>query len=173
MAIYALGDLVPTIADDAYVHPDAVVIGNVTLGAGVSVWPQAVLRGDYGRIEIGAHTNIQDGSVLHCTSIDGTVLGADCVVGHNAHIEGAEIGDGTLIASGSIVLNGSKIGAGSIIAAGALVSARAVIPARSMALGIPARVREGYQVPADHLALNTQLYMANAAHYRVALRRLD
>ena len=74
MAIYALGDLVPTIDPDAYVHPDAVVIGNVTLAAGSSVWPQVVLRGDYGRIEIGERTNVQDGSVLHCTPMDPTII---------------------------------------------------------------------------------------------------
>lgn len=173
MAIYALGDLVPTIHPDAYVHPDAVVIGNVTLKAGASVWPQAVLRGDYGVIEIGERTNIQDGSVLHCTPIDATIIGADCVVGHNAHIEGAVVGDGTLIASGSVVLNGSRIGAGSIVGAGAVVPFGAVIPERSMALGVPAKVREGFQVPLEHLASNVAVYEANAAHYRVALRRLD
>lgn len=173
MAIYALGDLVPNIAPDAYVHPDAVVIGNVTLKSGASVWPQAVLRGDYGVIEIGERTNIQDGSVLHCTPIDSTIIGADCVVGHNAHIEGALVGDGTLIASGSVVLNGSKIGAGSIVGAGAVVPFGAVIPERSMALGVPAKVREGFVVPLDHLAANIEVYKANAAHYRVALRRLD
>lgn len=173
MAIYALGDLEPTIAPDAYVHPDAVVIGNVTLKAGASVWPQAVLRGDYGRIEIGERTNIQDGSVLHCTPLDATVIGADCVVGHNAHIEGAVIGDGTLIASGSVVLNGSKIGAGSIVGAGAVVAFGMVIPDRSMALGVPAKIREGYEVPLNHLEANIGVYQANADHYRVALRRLD
>ena len=173
MAIYALGDLEPTIAPDAYVHPDAVVIGNVTLRAGASVWPQAVLRGDYGRIEIGERTNIQDGSVLHCTPLDATIIGADCVVGHNAHIEGSVVGDNTLIASGAIVLNGSSIGGGSIVGAGAVVPFGATIPERSMALGVPAKVREGYQVPLDHLAVSVDVYLANAAHYRVALRRLD
>lgn len=173
MAIYALGDLVPTIDPDAYVHPDAVVIGNVTLAAGSSVWPQVVLRGDYGRIEIGERTNIQDGSVLHCTPMDPTIIGADCVIGHNAHVEGAVVGDGTLIASGAVVLNGTTIGAGSIIGAGAVVSYGTVVPERSMALGVPAKVREGYEVPLDHLTVNVEVYKANAAHYRVALRRLD
>ncbi len=90
MAIYALGDREPDIAPDAYVHPDAVVIGAVTLGPGVSIWPQAVLRGDYGTISVGAGTNIQDGTVVHCTSIDATVIGAGCVVGHTLTSRGAD-----------------------------------------------------------------------------------
>lgn len=172
MAIYALEDRTPDIHPDAYVHPDAVVIGEVTLGAGASVWPQAVLRGDYGRIEIGARTNIQDGSVLHCTPVDATLIGADCVVGHNAHVEGATIGDGTLVASGSVVLNGARVGAGAIVGAGAVVPFGGEIPARAMALGIPARIREGYTVPEDHIRTNVEIYAANAAYYRHALTRI-
>ncbi len=173
MAIYALGDRVPDIAEDAYVHPDAVVIGSVTLGPGASVWPTAVLRGDYGTISIGARTNIQDGTIIHCTPIHPTVIGDGCVVGHNAHIEGAVVGEGCLIASGSVVLNGSTIGAGAIVGAGAVVPFNAVVPERSMALGVPAKVREGYVVPEGHVDVNVQTYAANAAHYRDALRRLD
>ncbi|MFM1721835.1 gamma carbonic anhydrase family protein [Rhodococcus sp. PAM 2766] len=173
MAIYALGDREPDIAPDAYVHPDAVVIGAVTLGPGASIWPQAVLRGDYGTISVGAGTNIQDGTVIHCTSIDATVIGAGCVVGHNAHIEGAQIGDDCLIASGAVVLNGSVVGSGSVIGAGAVVPFKFEVPPRSMALGVPAKVREGYEVPEGHLELNVKLYQANAAYYRDALRRLD
>ncbi len=95
--------------------PDAVVIGAVTLGDGVSVWPGAVLRGDYGTITIGERSNIQDGTVIHCTVFEPTVIGARCIVGHNAHIEGATIGDDCLIASGSVVLNGSTVGNGAIV----------------------------------------------------------
>lgn len=173
MAIYALGERVPDIHPDAYVHPDAVVIGAVTLAAGTSIWPQAVLRGDYGTISVGAGSNIQDGTVVHCTSIDPTVIGAGCVVGHNAHIEGAIIEDHCLVASGSIVLNGAVIGTGSIVGAGAVVSNRMHVPSRSMALGVPAKVRAGYEVPLGHLDGNVKMYAANAAHYRTALRRLD
>ncbi|AWK73209.1 MULTISPECIES: gamma carbonic anhydrase family protein [Rhodococcus] len=173
MAIYALGEQEPDISPDAYVHPDAVVIGNVTLAAGASVWPQAVLRADYGTISIGAGTNIQDGTVIHCTPIDPTVIGSGCVVGHAAHIEGSTIGDNCLIASGSVVLNGSVIGAGSVVGAGAVIPFKFEVPPRRMALGVPAKIREGYEVPEGHVEMNVKMYSANAAYYRDALRRLD
>ncbi|TQF67151.1 gamma carbonic anhydrase family protein [Rhodococcus spelaei] len=173
MPIYALGDREPDIHPDAYVHPDAVVIGAVTLAAGASVWPQAVLRGDYGTISIGENTNIQDGTVIHCTPIDPTVIGSGCVVGHSAHIEGSTIGDDCLIASGSIVLNGSKIGAGAIVGAGAVIPFKFEVPARRMALGVPAKIREGYEVPIGHVEMNVKMYAANSAFYRESLRRLD
>ncbi|MFT3661725.1 MAG: gamma carbonic anhydrase family protein [Gordonia sp. (in: high G+C Gram-positive bacteria)] len=173
MAVYALGDREPTLGEDVYIHPDATVIGAVTLGDGVSVWPGAVLRGDYGTITVGARTNIQDGTVIHCTFTEPTVLGAGCVVGHNAHIEGAEIGDDCLIASGSVVLNGSTIGAGSVVGAGAVVPYKSTIPPRSMAVGVPAKVREGVEVPEGHLDGNTELYFQNGRFYAENLRRID
>ncbi len=173
MAVYALGDREPTIGADTYIHPDAVVIGDVTLADGVTVWPGAVLRGDYGTISVGEKTNIQDGTVVHCTVIDATIIGARCTVGHNAHIEGATIGDEVLIASGSIVLNGSSIGDGAIVGAGAVVPFNFVVSPRRMALGIPAKIREGYEVPQGHIDLNTTMYFENGKYYRENLRRLD
>ena len=88
MPIYAIGDLSPTIASSAFVHPDAVIIGNVTLGEKASVWPGAVLRGDHGLIRIGDSTSIQDGSIIHCSADFDTVIGSRCVVGHRVHIVG-------------------------------------------------------------------------------------
>lgn len=173
MAVYALGDLEPDIAPDAWVHPDAVVIGRVRLGPGVSVWPTAVLRGDYGRIEVGAMTNIQDGTIVHCTESEPTVFGEHCIVGHNAHIEGATIGDGALVSSGSIVLNGAVIGAGAVVAAGCLIPPRFELPPARMAMGAPARIREGYEVDPAMLEGNTQKYHDNAMRYRSELRRID
>lgn len=173
MAIYALDDREPVLGQDTYVHPDAVVIGAVTLGDGVSVWPGAVLRGDYGTITVGARSNIQDGTVIHCTVLDPTVIGERCVVGHNAHIEGATIGNDCLIASGSVVLNGSTVGDGAIVGAGAVVPFKFDVPSRRMALGVPARLRDGYEVPEGHIELNCEMYFQNAQHYRTALKRLD
>lgn len=173
MAVYALGDLEPDIAPDAWVHPDAVVIGRVRLGAGVSVWPTAVLRGDYGRIDVGAMSNIQDGSIIHCTESEPTIFGERCIVGHNAHIEGATIGDGALISSGSIVLNGATVGAGAIVAAGCLIPPRFELPAGRMAMGTPAKIRQGYEVDPGMLAGNAEKYHDNAMRYRAELRRLD
>ncbi len=173
MAIYALDDREPVLGEDVYIHPDATVIGAVTLADGASVWPGAVLRGDYGTITIGSRTNIQDGTVIHCTPIHPTLIGAGCVVGHNAHIEGATIGDNCLIASGSVVLNGSSIGDGAVVGAGAVVPFGFSVPSRAMALGVPARVREGFEVAADHVDMNVEMYYQNALHYRSKLRRLD
>ena len=173
MAVYALGDLQPDIAPDAWVHPDAVVIGNVTLGPGVSVRPTAVLRGDYGRIEVGEMSNIQDGTIIHCTDSEPTPIGEHCIVGHNAHIEGATIGNGALISSGSIVLNSSVIGESAVVAAGCLIPPRFELPARRMAMGAPAKIREGYEVDPAMLEGNTQKYHDNAMRYRAELRRLD
>src|SRR5262245_29983731 len=118
MAVYALGDLVPQVHADAYVHPEAVVIGAVHIGAGASIWPAAVLRGDFGRIEIGRLSSIQDGTVVHTTAEWPTVVGSECVVGHNAHLEGCRIGDGCLIGSGSTVLNRVVVEPGGGVAAG-------------------------------------------------------
>jgi carbonic anhydrase/acetyltransferase-like protein (isoleucine patch superfamily) len=173
VAIYALGEYEPEIHPDAYVHPDATVIGDVRIRAHASVWPQAVLRGDYGRIEIGERTSVQDGSVLHCTEVHPTLVGAECVIGHNVHIEGATIGDRCLIASGSVVLNGAVVETGAIVGAGAVVSFEGHVPTRSMALGVPARVREGYVVPDGAWQFAVDKYVHNISVYRNELRRLD
>lgn len=173
MPIYALGDLEPKIHPDAYVHPDAVVIGNVVLGPEASVWPTAVLRGDDGQIRVGARTSVQDGTVIHCTSIDDTVIGDEVTIGHNAHIEGATIGDGALISSGSVVLNGAVIERGAVVAAGAVVAPRTVIPAFRMALGVPARIREGYEVPAGFYRHAVDSYVRRGKRFRTELRRVD
>jgi carbonic anhydrase/acetyltransferase-like protein (isoleucine patch superfamily) len=171
--IYALGDLVPDIHPDAYVHPDAVVIGDVRLGAEASVWPTAVLRGDDGYIVVGARTSIQDGTIIHTTARQPTLIGDECTVGHNVHIEAATIGDRALISSGSVVLNGSTVGKGAVVAAGAVVSPNAVIPDRAMALGVPARVREGHEVPDDQWEYAVGSYVERSRRFRAGLRRLE
>lgn len=173
MPIYALGDIEPTVDPDAYVHPDATVIGDVRIGAFASVWPQAVLRGDYGRIEIGARTSVQDGTVVHCTEFTPAIIGSDCVLGHNVHVEGATIADHCLIASGSVVLNGAVVETGAIVGAGAVVSFNGHVPARRMALGVPARIRENHEVPAGSLQPIVDKYVENIARFRRDLRRLD
>src|SRR4051794_13456343 len=117
MPIYALGDRIPAIDATAYVHPDAVVIGDVTIGAEASVWPTAVLRGDGAPITVGARTSIQDGTVVHCTDELATTIGDDCVVGHNAHLEGCIVEDGCLVGSGSVLLHRVVVRAGAVVAA--------------------------------------------------------
>ena len=97
MTIYALGDKFPTIDPSAFVHPQATIIGDVTIGAESSVWPHAVLRGDASRIVVGARTSIQDGAVIHCTGENETRIGDDCVIGHLVHMEGCTIEDCCLV----------------------------------------------------------------------------
>jgi carbonic anhydrase/acetyltransferase-like protein (isoleucine patch superfamily) len=172
MAIYRLGDLVPDLHPDCYVHPDAVVIGRVRLGAGSSIWPGAVLRGDYGEITVGAQTSVQDGTVIHATAELPTLIGERCVVGHVAHLEGCTVADDCLIGSGSVLLHRVYVGAGSLVAAGAVVSPGTVIPPGSRALGVPARVGENGTNPAD-LSGSVQRYVANADRYRDQLQRID
>ncbi|MEU8244654.1 gamma carbonic anhydrase family protein [Nonomuraea sp. NPDC048916] len=171
MPIYALGELTPDIHPEAFVHPDAVVIGAVMIGAGASVWPAAVLRGDYGRIEVGELTSIQDGTVVHTTAQWPTLVGARCVVGHNVHIEGCAIGDDCLIGSGSVVLNRATVESGAAVGAAALVPEGAVVPAGHVALGVPARPRPAPELGA-WVAEAVGLYHGLAKRYRTELRRV-
>lgn len=172
MAVYALGDLVPTLHPDAWVHPDATVIGDVRLGAEATVWPGAVLRGDYGTITVGERTSIQDGTVVHATSEKATTIGSDCVVGHIAHLEGCTVEDHCLIGSGSVVLHDVVVRSGALVGAGAVVSNGTEVPAGAMALGVPARMRLD-AVPAGAFAEAVALYVGNGRRYRSELRRLD
>ena len=171
MTLWALDGEAPVVHPTAWVHPDATVIGRVELGPEVSVWPQAVLRGDYGEIRVGARTSIQDGTVLHTTADHPTVIGADCVVGHLAHLEGCTVGDRVLIGSGCVVLNRVVVGDGTLIGAGALVPEGTVVPADFRALGVPARVREGAGT-AEFVRDAVALYVENARRYRDGLTRV-
>lgn len=172
MAVYALGDRVPDIHPDAYVHPDATVIGAVTIRAHASVWPHAVLRGDYGSISIGARTSVQDGSVLHATDVDHTVVGEECVIGHLVHLEGCVIEPQSLVGNGATVLAGAVVRHGAIVGSGAVVPHGMEVPSGAMALGVPARLRLD-AVPPGAAALGVAVYVENAARYRTDLRRLS
>ncbi len=173
MAIYALGDIEPTIHATAYVHPDAVVIGEVELGPEASVWPGAVLRGDPGGIVVGGGTSIQDGTVVHTTPITPTRVGADCVIGHLVHLEGCTIGHGCLVGSGAIVLNGAVIEPGALVGAGALVPGSMTVPSGAMALGVPATIKPDSVNGEQHIAPGVWMYRERAKTYREQLRRLD
>ncbi|WP_020671146.1 gamma carbonic anhydrase family protein [Amycolatopsis nigrescens] len=173
MAIYALGELEPSIHPDAYVHPDATVIGNVRIAAHASVWPQAVLRGDHGLIELGERSNVQDGCVLHCTREHPTVLGPSSAIGHSVHVEGAVVGTGCLIASGAVVLNGSVIEDGGVVGAGAVLSYRSRVPSGQIALGVPARNRPNSSFGPEMVKAVVESYVRRAAWFRAELRRLD
>jgi len=172
MAIYAIGDRVPSIHEDAFVHPDATVIGDVRLGAEASVWPGAVLRGDYGTVIVGPRTSIQDGTVVHATDELSTVVGAGCVVGHLVHLEGCEIEDSCLIGSNSVVLHRAIIRTGATVGASALVTNGTEVPAGALAIGVPAKIKPGASSAAS-IEDGVKVYVENAKHYKVALRRLD
>ena len=172
MTIYALGDQEPDIHPDAYVHPDAIVIGSVTIGARSSVWPTAVLRGDDGAITVGEDTSVQDGSVIHTTMIRPTIIGNQVTIGHNVHMEACTIEDKALIGSGSIVLHDVVVGQEAIVGANALVPNRTQVPPLAMALGVPAKIRENSVTP-GHFDHGWQSYVHRAQRYRSDLRRLD
>jgi len=172
MAIYQLGDQVPVIHPEAYVHPDAVVIGDVTVGAESTVWPHAVLRGDYGTITVGARTSVQDGTVVHAGPGFPTVIGNGCVIGHLAHLEGCLLEDDCLVGSGSVVLHHAVIGTGATVGANAVVPNNMTVPAGALALGVPATLRTGRSDPAM-IRLSAGEYVSNGHRYRRHLVRLD
>lgn len=172
MPVYALGDRTPQIDPTAFVHPDAVVIGDVRIGPESTVWPTAVLRGDHGSITIGARTSVQDGTVVHCTTSAPTVVGDRCVVGHNAHLEGCTVEDDCLVGSGSVLLHRVVVRRGALVGAGAVLTNDTEVPSRAMALGVPARVREDV-VAEGAFAAAVETYVRNGHWYRAELRRLD
>lgn len=173
MALYALEEREPEVDANAFVHPDAVLIGHVVVGAEASIWPGAVLRADDNTISIGARTSIQDGSVLHCTPVHRTVVGADCVIGHLVHLEGCTIEDGALVGSGAVVLHDAVVRREALVGAGAVVPARVEVPERAMALGVPAEIRPDAVDPALMIAPAAASYVARVSRYRKDLRRLD
>jgi len=172
VAIYALGDLVPVVDPTAYVHPEAVVIGRVTIGARSTIWPGAVLRGDGAGIIIGARTSVQDGAVLHNTERFATVVGDDCTIGHLAHRVGCTIENAALVGTGSIVLHEAVVGEGALVGANAVVTGRTVVPPGAMALGVPAKIREG-AASADQNRLDADNYVQRGIRYAAELRRID
>ena len=149
----------PEIYHSARGAENAAVIGEVTLGAFVTVWYGAVLRGDEGPIHIGDGSNIQDNCVLHCTAGMPVSVGRNVVVGHGAILHSCTVEDGCLIGMGATLLDGCVIGQGSIVAAGALVSPGKIIPPGSMVMGVPGRVVR--PVTAEEQAET----LANAEHY--------
>lgn len=120
--------------------PNAVVIGSVSVGANTSIWPGAVLRGDYGRIDVGSNCSIQDNAVLHCSSENPCVIGNGVTVAHSAIVHACRIGDECLVGAGSIIFDGAKVGKHSILGIGAVVPTGKRIPTGSVAIGVPANV---------------------------------
>lgn len=172
MPIYSLFDLAPQIDSTVYIHPDSVIIGDVRISAGASIWPCAVLRGDSNYISIGENTSIQDGTVLHCRNEQATLIGARCVIGHNAHLEACEVEDDCLIGSGSTVLEGVKVGANSLVAAGSVVSPGKQIPPFSLALGVPVKIKENAFEPGAFTS-SVENYLNLSDKFKKGLKRID
>ncbi len=171
--IYALDGVAPVIAADAWVAPDANIIGRVVLEAGANVWFGATLRGDNEEIRVGAGSNIQENCVLHTDMGFPLSIGADCTVGHKAMLHGCTIGAGSLIGMGAVVLNGAVIGQGCLIGAGALVSEGKVIEDGALVIGAPARVVRILDVDARaRLLASAAHYRQNAARFRAGLKAI-
>ncbi len=170
--IYALGDQVPDIHPDAFVHPDAVIIGSVTVGAESSIWPGAVLRGDDGWISIGARTSVQDNCVLHTTPDVPTVVGDDCVIGHLVHLEACTVEPWCLIGNGSIVLHRVIVRSWAIVAANAVVLNDSEVPSGAIAVGTPAVIKAG-RARREDIEAGVASYRTRTERYRRELRRID
>jgi carbonic anhydrase/acetyltransferase-like protein (isoleucine patch superfamily) len=127
------------IAPSAFIHSEAIVLGDVSLGEKASVWPTAVIRGDSAPISVGNESNVQDGAVLHADENMPCIIGDRVTIGHRAIVHGATVEDDCLIGMGAIVLNKAVIGRGSLIGAGAVVTEGSTVPPRSLVLGVPGR----------------------------------
>ncbi|MFT4520799.1 MAG: carbonic anhydrase/acetyltransferase-like protein (isoleucine patch superfamily) [Halioglobus sp.] len=158
--IYSLGDVRVTLNGQGhFIAPNAAVIGNVTLHENVSVWFSCVLRGDAERIEVGAGSNIQDGTVMHADAGFPMVVGENVTVGHNAMLHGCTIGDGSLVGINAVVLNGAVIGKGCLIGANALVTEGMEVPDGSLVLGSPGKIKSQFTEE------EREILIANALHY--------
>jgi len=132
----------PQIAENVFIAPTAVIIGNVKIEAGASIWYGAVLRGDEGEIRIGRGSNVQDNCVIHTTTQYPTIIEEDVTIGHAAKLEGCIVKRGSVIGTGSVVLNRAIVGEGSMVAAGSVVGEGMEIPAGHLAAGVPAAVKK-------------------------------
>jgi carbonic anhydrase/acetyltransferase-like protein (isoleucine patch superfamily) len=164
--LIALGDLSPRVAEDAYVAPTAVLIGDVVVESEASVWFGAVLRGDNSEIRVGAGSCVQDNCVVHCAHDLPTTVGANVTLGHMAMLEGCVIEDGALVGMGAIVLQRARVGTGALVAAGSVVGEGMEIPPGMLAAGTPAHVkRELAGSSASWVERAAREYRAQRARY--------
>ena len=173
MSLFRLGDKAPQLGKNAWVAPNATVIGDVHLGADASIWWNATVRGDNDPITIGHNSNIQDGSVLHTDEGIPMDIGADVTVGHLVMLHGCTVGDGSLIGIGSVILNRAVIGKGCIVGANTLIPEGKVFPERALIVGAPGRmIRQlSEEEVARHYA-SAQGYVNNWQYYLRELRPL-
>lgn len=171
MPLYALDGVAPTIDPDvAWIAPDAVLVGKVTVAAEAGIWFGVVARGDNEPIAIGARTNVQENAVLHTDWGFPLTIGAGCTIGHKAMLHGCTIGDNTLIGMGATVLNGAKIGNDCLIGAGALVTEGKEIPDGSLVVGAPGKVVRQLDAEAiEGLKRSAEGYVKNARRFAKGL----
>ena len=174
MGVYSVNGITPRIAPDVFIAPGAIVVGDVEIGAGSSVWFNAVLRGDVAPIRIGERTNVQDGAVLHVDPGTPCVVGNDVIIGHGAIVHGTTVGDGVTIGMGAIVLSRSSIGARAVIAAGAVVSEEAIVAPGALMMGIPARERRIMDDEQQaYMMQGATRYVENARNFKATLSALE
>lgn len=167
MPILPFKGIWPTIEDDVFIARGAMIIGNVTLHAGASVWYNTVIRGDSAPIVIGRNTNIQDNCTLHVDADAPLTIGDECTVGHNAVVHGATLGDRVLVGIGAVVLSHASIGSQTLIGACALVSEHKQLPGGVLAMGVPAKVmRELSEAEIEGLAKSAAGYCERAREHR-------
>jgi len=174
MTIYSLADITPTIATDAWVAPDANVIGNVELAAKSSVWFGCTLRGDNERITVGQGSNVQENCVFHSDEGYPLTVGSNCTIGHKVMLHGCTIGDNSLVGMGAPILNGAQIGKNCLIGAGALVTENKIIPDGSLVMGAPGKVvRDLDEKAIQGLTQSALHYQQNAARFAADLQVAD
>lgn len=158
----------PKIDPTAFIAENAVIIGDVEIGAGANVWYNVVIRGDVNYIRIGEGTNIQDGTIVHAETVQGPcIIGNHVTIGHRAIVHGCTVEDDVLIGMGSIILSYSKIGTGSVIAAGAVVKEHEIVPPKTIMAGVPAKARGTVSAEmAVRTKLNAEHYLELAEEYR-------
>jgi carbonic anhydrase/acetyltransferase-like protein (isoleucine patch superfamily) len=162
----------PRIAPTAFIAPTATVIGDVTIGEEASIWFGAVLRGDVGRIEVGARANVQDNAVLHTTDRIPTVVGEGVTIGHGAVLEGCTVERGAVVGMNAVLLHQVVVGEESVIAAGSVVTDGTQIPPRTVAAGAPCQVRKPLGgASADWVARAARAYVGLSRRYLAAQAR--
>ena len=173
MPLYAYRGKSPRIAADAFIAPDAVLIGDVTVRAGASVWFGTVLRGDMDRIEIGERSNVQDNSTIHTDENEPTVIGPDVTIGHMALVHSAQVANNVLIGQAAVLVGRNTVGAGTIVGAGAVLAEGFSAPARSLVLGVPAKVIREVRAEDERWTVGAAAhYVELAAWYREHLREI-
>ncbi len=168
---FELGGRRPRVHPDAYIAPTAVLIGDVAVEKGASIWFGAVLRGDESTITIGEGANVQDNAVIHCAEDLPTVIEKNASVGHSAQLEGCVVEQGALVGMGATMLQRSRLGAGSMLAAGAVLQEGKHIPPGQMAAGVPATIKKPLDGSSNHwVGTTAQHYRDRATRYRAELK---